>query len=123
METNRDLENRLREVSARRSVEDTARHSENSRRRLLRILQKKLTTSFIGALSQVESHIGKELWGHGLEAGDCTPEQLAWRAVWEECRNAILNNGNGQVRAVEAEMQQYEVNWRGYRTSIPAAGQ
>lgn len=95
------------------------RFRDASRRRLLRILQKKLRTSFIGALAKFETHFGR-LWGHGLDESECTPEQLAWREVWEQARTEVLNNGNGQLRAVEAELPLYTVVWDGYQAVMPA---
>ncbi len=94
------------------------RHHEASNGRLLKILKKKISTSFIGALARFEAHFG-EVWGHGLDQSECTPGQLAWRKVWEEARTEVLNNGNAQSRAVESEMGQYTVAWDGYRTVLP----
>lgn len=118
----RDPRLRLHLVSGRRNAERQVskdKYQDASRKRLLSILQKKLTTSFIGALSKVETHIGRELWGHGKDVGECTPQQLAWRKVWEKCRNEILNNGNNQVRAVESEVFQYTVHWDRNQMVLP----
>lgn len=91
-----------------------------SRERLLRIIETKIRTTMIGALAAVEESIGRELWGHGRPRCDCTPEQLRWRDVWENVvRPAILNNGNNQLRAMQAEVALYEIIWTGYQNVLP----
>lgn len=90
-----------------------------SRARLLKIISTKLRTSFVGALAVFEQEIGKELWGHGKPASECTSEQLLWRAVWENrVRAAVLSGGNNQIRATESELQLYEMMWTGYRNRL-----
>jgi hypothetical protein len=86
-------------------------------------VQKKVTTSFIGALAKVETYIGRKLWAHGSDVSQCTPTELAWREVWEQCRTEILNNGNAQLRAVENEVMQYEISWNKFRYQMPAKNQ
>jgi hypothetical protein len=111
-----------RVVHSRTTTEAAARESgflEASKQRLLTILKKKLTTGFIGAIARFEEHIGRELWGHGKPESECTKEQLAWRAVWDDCRTEVLNNGNSQIRAIESEMGQYDVKWQRYRNVLP----
>ncbi len=120
-----ELEDKLRRLTAARSVaeEDAAeqRYLETSRQRLLKIVQRKNATGFIGALAKFEQHIGVVLWGHGKPDSECTPDQLAWRQVWEQCRAEILNNGNNQQRAVENEFALYTVRWNRYVTTLPVA--
>jgi hypothetical protein len=101
-----------------RTEENRKAYGEQSRLRLLKIIKKKLMTTTIGSLSVVEEEIGKGLWGHGLAESECSPEQLAWRKIWETCRNKILNNGNNQIRAVEKEIPQYTMQWDRYNTVI-----
>jgi len=116
-----DQMDRLRNVAnTRKEVEEHATQrsfQEASRRRLLKILEKKLHTAFIGALSHVETHFGR-LWGHGKDEMDCTEQELAWREIWNLCRTDILTNGNNQLRAVQAEMQLYKIEWNRYSTQL-----
>lgn len=118
-----DENDRLRRVVERRRVDEAEAHrrkyEDSSRARLLRILKKKLTTAFIGALARVESHLGAALWGHGRPDCECSPAQLEWRRVWDECRTDILTNGNNQVRAVEAELAQHKVSWDRHSMVLP----
>jgi hypothetical protein len=115
------------EAMAQANRADLARSREHlkevSRGRLLRIVETKLRTTMIGALAAVEEAIGRELWGHGKPERDCTPEQLRWRAVWQEkVRPAVLNNGNNQIRAVQSEVTLYDIVWKGYHTVLPVKG-
>jgi hypothetical protein len=119
-----DLEGKLRSAHAARSKAEAEgaahRYREASRARLLKILKRKHTTAFIGALAAFEAAFGR-LWGHGTDPRALTADEAAWRAVWEECRNQVLNNGNAQARAVETELAQYTVVWDRYTMTLPAA--
>lgn len=118
------VDEKIRRVVASRKGEEEGRdqrYLETSRQRLLKIVKKKATTSFIGAIARFEQFMGA-LWGHGKPPEECTADELAWREVWEECRNEILNNANNQQRAVENEFAQYTIRWNRYVTSLPVGG-
>ncbi len=119
-----DQDNKLRQVVERRRETEKkislSAYQEASKGRLLKILEKKLNTSFIGAISQFENHFG-QLWGHGKEEFECSEEELYWRDKWSVCRKSVLNNGNDQLRAVQAEMVLYTIVWNRYQTQLSAA--
>lgn len=125
MEDERNIQRRLERVLARRkSPEGEAgasrlRHLEDSRKRLLAILRKKSTTSFIGALALFEEFFG-ELWGQGVPEGQLNEEERYWRGLWNECRFEVLNNGNNQLRAAESALMQYDVDWKRYSITTSA---
>jgi len=73
--------------------------------RLLRCTKKRFDTSLIGALSRFEEFFG-HLWGHGKDHSDRTELQKQWFEIWSECRAAILDNGNNQMRNLEKEITQ-----------------
>jgi hypothetical protein len=109
-------------VSARNALEAEAMKKsrmEASNKRLGRILKKKLTTSFIGAIANIEKFFG-HVWGHGKPASECTQEQLDMREMWDKLRTSILNNGNNQLRAVESELEQYDIVWNMHRENFVA---
>jgi hypothetical protein len=98
-----------------------SRNNEAARARLLRILETKLKTAFVAPLAQIEQAFGA-LWGGKKHPGDMAPDELAWWERYQRAREAILNNGNGQVRAVQAELALHEVSWLGYRSVLPVGG-
>ena len=93
------------------------RYKEVSKQRLLKIGQKKIQTTMIGALSSVEKHFGF-LWGHEQE-DELTAEQQHVKSLFEEVRAEILDRGNNQIRNLEAELAHYDVSWLRYHISIP----
>jgi len=92
-------------------------YEENSKKRLGKIIETKLKTSFIGALSHFEENFGF-LWGHG-EGEEPTDEQVFMKEVWERTRTAVLNNGNNQIRACKSEIEQYNIHWNRYQMKLP----
>lgn len=116
----------LRRVTSQRRVEEDKatqqRREDSSKERLHRIIQKKLMTAGIGAMSRMEKHIGRQLWGHDTPPYERSPAQEEWNEVWQECRTDILNHINGIMRAVDDEFKQYTMMWNRYQTIIPADG-
>lgn len=94
------------------------RFKEDSRERLRRIAAKKFRTCFIFPIAEFEKVFGLELWGHGLPEESLTPGQRANRERWEQVRTAILNNGNIQSRALQAELDLHSVKYTGYRVEL-----
>ncbi len=107
-----------RAVDTRKAESETAarRYNESSQKRLLKILEKKLQTSFIGALSQFEQIFG-HLWGHNKDEDELTKQEREYRDLWVQARTNILNNGNNQLRAVQNELSQYTVSWNRHQYS------
>lgn len=118
------LYDRMSRAAATRKVEDEAnkkKYKENSSKQLLKILEKKLQTSFIGALSQFEEAFGY-LWGIKKDEIDLTPQERKMRDLWNQVRTNILNNGNNQIRAISTELQQYSITFNGYQYRYSGTG-
>lgn len=113
----------LRRVMDRRAPAEAQasalRYQDACKKRLFRIVGKKVTTSFVGALARFEDFFGR-LWGHGRPEQELSENERRWRELWRECRTEILNNGNNQVRALEAELAMHGVEWERYRYQLPA---
>jgi len=93
-----------------------------SKDKLKKVSKTKMRTSFIGALSAVEKHFS-ELWEiFPDDEEDLIADKKFWKNVWELCRAEILNNGNNQLRAMEAEIDQYSVSWDGYTRNFSKGG-
>jgi hypothetical protein len=103
--------------SEKYKTDKTNKYKEVSKDRLLKISKKKIQTTMIGALSTVEKHFGF-LWGH--ESGEAlTPEQEHVKQLFDEVRSEILDRGNNQARNLEAEFNNYEINWLRYQITLP----
>lgn len=91
--------------------DNLAKSKEISQSRLRANAEKKMKTTFIGCLDSVEKHLGF-LWGHGRADNDLTPDEVEFRLAWDALREEILNKGNSQSRALQAEISEYEVLWK-----------
>lgn len=114
----------------KKKEESQTRYKTESKKRLLKILETKLKTSFIGSLSAFEETFGF-LWG--AEKVSLTEEQEKlieildrhgfderyFDNLWQMARMQVLNNGNNQIRAVRQEMEQHTINWERYRVTFP----
>lgn len=87
----------------------------DSSNRLMKIIETKVRTSFIGAIAQFEELIGKELWGQGKSERDLDEDELYWLNIWKRIRTNVLNNGNAQIRALQSEVGHYDIKWNRYQ--------
>lgn len=120
-----DGADRLRRIVQHRELgrQDAAqRYSQQSRERLKRNIETKIRTTMIGSLSLVESKLGF-LWGQGKPRGQLTEQESAMEELKDELRTEILNNGNNQLRAAIAEINQYEITWNRYQYDLEVAGE
>ena len=80
-----------------RQIEDNKldNYKKLSKKRLNTIIKKKIMTSLIGSLSRFEKYFRVD--GESKE--------------WQDCRNEILTNGNNQIRALEKELEEYDIVW------------
>lgn len=102
-----------------------------SKERFTKIVNTKVKTTFIGALSEFEKGFGF-LWGLKPENG-YTDDQLAikeallvigmdeayFKQIWDVARNGVLNNGNNQMKALQKEADLYEMTWLRHRLTLP----
>ena len=88
-----------------------------SKDRLSKIIRRKIETTMIGALSTIEENFGF-LWGQGQDE-PLTEEQEIMKDLFQNVRSQILDRGNNQARNVDAELAQYDVEWKKYTMTIP----
>jgi len=110
-----DAINKLHRLQKIQQEQSRDRMRAESVGRLKKIITRKLQTSFIGAISEFELAFGDE-WGHGLPEEQLTDIQKARRDKWEQVRTNILNRGNAQIRALDAELDLHSIQFVGYRT-------
>ena len=108
----------LRALKKKMVEEKEKLYDDNSKKRLTKIIETKLKTAFIGALSSFEEDFGF-LWGHDGNSEELTEEQNFMKDVWERTRTSVLNNGNNQIRACKNELDQYTVHWNRYQMTLP----
>jgi hypothetical protein len=116
------MTDQLREAAdALRAAREAARchYLDRSRERLGTIVGKKGRTLLFGLVARFEKAFGR-LWGHGKADADCSAEELRWRALWKACRGECLDHGHGQLRALEKELGEYEVEWLRHRARMEA---
>ncbi len=111
-------ETELAEIRRHQKENSSGRRRCESKERLKKIVTRKVKTSFIGAISEFELAFGQILWGHGLPKDELTSIQKANKDKWEQVRTNILNKGNGQIRALVAEMDLHDVEFQGYRINF-----
>jgi len=66
----------------------------------------------IGALDTIEKNLGF-LWE------DDSQQSKQLKEIYDVVRQEILDRGNDQMRNMDAELNQYEVEWLRYRLTIP----
>lgn len=97
--------------------EAARRYAAQSRERLRKNMETKIRTTMIGSLSIIESKIGF-LWGQGKSRGQLTEQEEEMDRIKDEMRTEILNNGNNQLRAAVAEINQYDVTWNKHQYNL-----
>ncbi len=109
--------------------EPSPKYLADSKKRFTDILERKMKTTFIGALSEFQRKFGF-LWDDdeyqynedanriiaalenaGVDVGE-------FRELWSETRERILNNGNNQLRALFKELETYTLHWNRYKLDI-----
>ena len=95
------------------------RNLEISRDTLFKSAKKKIQTTMIGALSTIEDSFGF-LWGFPSEDdAEITPEQRHLKNIYEEARAQILDRGNTQIRNLEIDFGNYEINRKKHYINLP----
>jgi hypothetical protein len=84
------------------------KYKKDSNDRLKKIARKKIQTTMIGALDTVEKHLGF-LWENDSKM----------RVIYETVRQEILDRGNNQMRNLDSEIEQYDVEWLRYNLLLP----
>lgn len=110
-----DEYDKLKAQKAKLEIEKEKKYKEDSRERLKKICITKIRTTMIGALESIEKRIKQFAENNGKK----TNEQLILEKLYDEMRNEILDRGNQQIRNLEAEFEQYEINWKRFTLQLP----
>jgi transcription termination factor Rho len=96
------------------------RKKEVSKDNLFKVCKKRIQTTMIGSLDIIEKHFGF-LWSFD-EKVELTAEQEQLKEIYEEVRAKILDKGNTQIRNMEADFADYEINRKRYQINLPVVG-
>lgn len=107
--------NRNKTIVRSRETKEKEYYKDESRKRLLKIASTKIRTTMIGALDSIEKKL-ESLW---LSDGKPTNDQLILKKLYDEIRQEILDRGNTQIRNLENEFEQYDVEWKRYKLQLP----
>ena len=99
--------NNLRKAQLEKNKENWKLKSQD---RLEKIVTTKMRTIMIGALAAIEKTFG-DLWNDGVPVGEF---EVQCHKEWIMLRQIILDLGNKQIRAVQKELQQYDIDWNKY---------
>jgi hypothetical protein len=104
-------QDKLAKYCSERNGQDREAQKVKLRNKLRGLIAKKMQTMMIGCLAELEKVFG-ESWGHGLLDSELDDQQLDMRAVWRICRSNILDFGNSQIRAIESELDNYNIEFK-----------
>jgi len=107
MDGHKILVQRKHETEARQK----AKYKAESRERLKKIAAKKIQTTMIGALDSIEKHF-ETFWN----------DDELLKEKYEIIRQEILDRGNDQIRKLNTEIDQYEVEWLRYNLKLNVRG-
>lgn len=109
----------LRAARERQEIPSTENYNNRSSERLCNIGSKKIRTTMIGCISEVEKAFG-ELWGgQNKSYEDMTDNEKDWFDLWQILRKNMLNLGNNQIRAFLNEVSQYTITWNRHMNLCP----
>lgn len=113
MEYDKFIKNSLEYKTARDQRSKDVSHDS-----LLKGAKKKIQTTMIGSLSDIENYFGF-LWGFGDDNTELSQEQKHMKDIFEEVRAKILDRGNTQIRDLELEFVNYEISRKKFYIKLP----
>lgn len=91
-------------------------HVKRSRESLKKLVAKRIQTTMIGALAAIEEKF-KDFWTP-KDGDKMTEEQQSLYNIFQEIRSSILDNGNNQIRLLEKDIEQFDVEARQYTIQL-----
>lgn len=88
-----------------------------SKERLFKICETKIKTTMIGALESIEKRFAP--YWTADDGKKPSNEQLLIKKLYDETRQEILDRGNFQIRSLQTEFEQYEIDWKRYTLILP----
>jgi hypothetical protein len=94
------------------SAKRYSKYKEDSKDRLSNGIKKRIQTTMIGAISSIEEHLGF-LWTEN------SPHCEEMKELFFRLRSEILDKGNYQMRNIDAELAQYDVELLRFQIEMP----
>jgi len=111
----KEFEENIKIVRARKEaqLENERKFQSNAKAKLIKLIEKKFKTTYIGALASFEEAFG-HLWGHGKNVSELTSQEKEFAEKWANVRTEVLNKGNNNSRATQEEVSQHEIMYSKY---------
>ena len=106
----------LQELRQQGNKVKSSNHRKRSKDRLIKSVSKRIETTMIASLDNIEKIFGK-LWGLGSK--NQTQKEKEFEVLWQILRSAILDKGNAQIAFFKKDMDMYEIEFNGYRYELP----
>jgi hypothetical protein len=98
----------------RKEDEEKEKYLEQSNQRLKTIVDKKIQTTMIGALSAFEDYILNSDFFASLSKD----RKIQLEQLYDQCRSKILDTGNTAKRNLKEEFDQYTIEWNRYTIQL-----
>jgi hypothetical protein len=108
----------LRAAREREEHTPDTNYNQRSAMRLLANASKKIRTTMIGCVAEIEEAFGP-LWGGNKPPEERTKEETDWFELWQIVRKNMLNLGNNQIRAFGNEVSEYTITWNRHVNVMP----
>lgn len=103
-----DLYKRAIEIDRMNKLDAEQKHEEKSVLAMRRLIKKRCTTIFIGALDSIEQKLGYQ-WGSDKSLNDLTDKERLFLQLWKELRKEILDKSNNQTKMLLHELENFDI--------------
>lgn len=111
------LMRRKREMDTKRSQVK----SQASKQKLCEAVEKRIKTSFISALSSMETHLSC-LWEDGDNSPRTSTQEELYQ-IYQTIRKEVFDKGHQQIRELKGDLVNFEVNFKQYQLDLNFKGE
>ena len=91
------------------------KHYQESKNQLINVVEKRIKTTMIGAIATIEESLSC-FWK--TEEGSMNEEQKQIYNIFQDMRSKILDNGNNQIRLLEKDVDNFNIEAKKYHISF-----
>lgn len=85
----------------------------NAKEGLEKLIKKRCTTIFIGALDSIEQKFGYQ-WGFDKSLSDLSEKEKLFLQLWKDLRKEILDKSNVQTKMLVEDLKYFDINMKMY---------